>query len=155
MSMAAMQSILKEFGASVGIPDLEPDDEQRCNLMFDDVALSFELGLGDESIYVYSLLGAVADDDARAVYAELLHANYAFAATRGSTLSVDPQSGGIVLMREEPLDNLRLPKFEAVIEEFVTVAEQWMQRIERGDFEARPENPSDDPMNSGEGMMRV
>ncbi len=155
MSMAALQSILREFGAAVGIPELEPDDEQRCNMMFDDVALSFELGVGDESVYVYSLLGSVADDDARAAYADLLHANYAFAGTRGSTLSIDPQTGGIVLMREEQLDSLRLPRLEAIIEEFVTVAEQWMQRIANGDFGARNDDPAAGPSSSEEGMMRV
>ena len=155
MSMAALQSMLKEFGAAVGIPDLEPDDEQRCNMMFDDVALSFELGVGDESVYIYSLLGAVADDEAQGAHAELLHANYAFAGTRGSTLSIDPQTGGIVLMREEQLDSLRLPRFETIMEDFVTVAEQWMQRIANGDFKARNDGTAADPPSSEDGMMRV
>ena len=155
MSMAALQSLLKEFGAAVGIPDLEPDDEQRCNMMFDDVALSFELGVGDESVYIYALLGAIANDDAQDAYAELLHSNYAFATTRGSTLSIDPQTGGIVLMREEQLDCLRLPRFEAIIEDFVTVAEQWMKRIANGDFKARNDGTAAGPSSSEDGMMRV
>ena len=59
MSLAVMETILQEFGASIGIPDLKPDEEYRCNMQFDDVAVSFELGDDDDSMFVYTLLGAV------------------------------------------------------------------------------------------------
>lgn len=155
MSLAVMQNVLEEFGAAVGIPDLRPDDEHRCNMMIDDVALSFELGVGDESMYIYSLLGVVPDGDAENVYAALLHANYVFAGTGGSTLSVDPQTGGIVLIREERLETLRPPRFEAVLEEFVDIAERWMQRIESGDFKQEAAVTPTETVSSTDGMMRV
>ena len=155
MSLAVMENVLAEFGAAIGIPDLRPDEEHRCNLMIDDVAISFELGLSDESLYIYSLLGAAPDDDVEAVYAELLHANFIFEGTRGSTLSVDPHTGGIALIREERLESLRLARFESVVEEFVDVAERWMKRIENGDFKARPAARQANSPSSTEGMMRV
>ena len=155
MSLAVMENVLAEFGGAIGIPGLRPDEEHRCNLMIDDVAVSFELGPGDESLYIYSLLGTARDGDDEAVYVALLHANYIFGGTGGSTLSVDPQTGGIVLIREERLESLRLARFELVVEQFVDVAERWMQRIERGDFKAQPAVPEADPPSSTEGMMRV
>ena len=104
MSSAAMNNLLREFGTSIGIPDLELDEDFRCNLMFDEVPVSFELGKGDESVYIYSLLGRVPDEGLEGFYAELLHANYVLADNAGSTLSVDSQSGNVVLLREERLE---------------------------------------------------
>ena len=110
MSLATMTSLLAEFGAAVGIPDLKPDAELRCNMMFDDVAVSFQLGPDDESLYVYSLVGSVAEADRAVAYPALLRANYAFEGTAGSTFSVDPRSGSIVLIRAERLETLRLAR---------------------------------------------
>ena len=132
MSSTVMNNLVREFGASIGIPDLQIDEEYRCNMMFDEVPVSFELGDGDESIYIYSLLGHVPDDGLEQLYAELLHANYVFADNGGSTLSVDSQSGNVVLLREERLELLRLSRLESVVEQFVNVAEGWMSRLRGG-----------------------
>ncbi len=155
MSLTTMQNVLSEFGTSIGIPGLEPDAEHRCNLMFDDVAVSFELGAGEESLYIYALLGPVPETGAEAVYADLLRANYVLDDTGGSTLGVDPETGGIVLIRSERLDALRLGTFETVVQDFVDAAERWMQRIEKGEFGAEPDASGEDVTPSGEGMMRV
>lgn len=155
MSLAAMETILQEFGASIGIPDLKPDEEYRCNMQFDDVAVSFELGVDEDRMFIYALLGNAAEADTEAVYVSLLQANYIFEGTAGSTLSIDPRSGGIVLMRAERLNALRLATFEALVEDFVNVAEQWMKRIQSGDFEARAARSPAESLPSGGGMMRV
>ena len=155
MSLAVMENVLAEFGAAIGIPDLRPDEEHRCNMMIDDVAVSFELGVGDESLYIYSLLGPVPEGDADAVYAALLHANYIFEGTRGSTLSIDPRTGGIVLVRQERLERLRLPGFESIVEEFVDIAEHWMKRIDSGDFKPQPAESRPESNSLQEGMLRV
>ena len=132
MSSTVMNNLVREFGASIGIPDLQIDEEFRCNMMFDEVPVSFELCDGDESMYIYSLLGHVPDDGLEQFYAELLHANYVFADNGGSTLSVDSQSGNVVLLREERLELLRLSRLESVVEQFVNVAEGWMSRLRSG-----------------------
>ena len=132
MSSNVMNNLVREFGAAIGIPDLQLDEEYRCNMMFDEVPVSFELGGGDESMYIYSLLGHVPDDGREQFYAELLHANYVFAGSGGSTLSVDSQSGSVVLLREERLESLRLPRLESVVEQFVNIAEGWVSRLGGG-----------------------
>ena len=90
------------------------------------------------------------------VYADLLHANFVFDDTGGATLCVDPGTQGIVLLRAERLESLRLTRFEALLEDFVNVAERWMKRTQSGELgassdvaDARPE-----AQPSG-GMMRV
>ena len=155
MSLAAMENVLAEFGAAIGIPDLRPDEEHRCDLMIDDVAISFELGLDDETLCIYSLLGAVPEEAGAAGYRALLRANFMFQRTSGSTLSIDPRAGGIVLIRQERLESLRLARFESVVEDFVDVAERWMKRLESGELEAPPTAAQEDPPPSTEGMVRV
>ena len=132
MSSTVLNNLIREFGASIGIPDLQLDEEFRCSMMFDEVPVSFELGDGDESIYIYSLLGHVPGEGLEQFYAELLHANYVFADNGGSTLSVDSRSGNVVLIREERLELLRLSRLESVVEQFVNVAEGWMSRLRSG-----------------------
>ena len=156
MSLATMTSLLAEFGAAVGIPDLKPDAELRCNMMFDDVAVSFQLGPDDESLYVYSLVGSVAEADRAVAYPALLRANYAFEGTAGSTFSVDPRSGSIVLIRAERLETLRLARLQALVEDFVNVAERWAEHILRGEYRAAGAARGDDEPETPEpGIVRV
>ena len=154
MSSSVLNNLLREFGSAIGIPDLKLDEEYRCNMMFDEVPVSFELGDGDESVYIYSLLGQVPDDGLERFYAELLHANYLFTESGGSTLGVDSKSGNVVLLREERLESMRLSTLESVAEEFVSVAEAWMNRLSNGANEspAPPGEPASEPRPPGGGM---
>ena len=156
MSSSVLNNLLREFGSAIGIPDLQLDEEYRCNMMFDEVAVSFELGDGDESVYIYSLIGQVPDDGLERFYAELLHANYLFAESGGSTLGVDSQSGNVVLLREERLESMRLSTLESVAEQFVNVAEAWMSRLGDGVNEAAaPLDESVSEQSPPSGGMRV
>ena len=155
MSQAIMKNLVAEFGAAIGIPDLDIDEDDRCNLMFDEVAVSFELDGNGESLFVYSLLGRVPEIEADTFHAALLHANHLLEGTRGSTLSVDPNNNDIVLVRVERLDTLRLPMLESIVEDFVNVAEQWMEQLASGTVERLPERQSSEGALPDGGMMRV
>ena len=154
MSSSVLNNLLREFGSAIGIPDLQLDEAYRCNMMFDEVPVSFELGDGDESVYIYSLLGQVPDDGLERFYAELLHANYLFAESGGSTLGVDSKSGNVVLLREERLESMRLSTLESVAEQFVSVAEAWMNRLSDGANEspAPRGEPASEPRPPSGGM---
>ena len=106
-----LNNLLEEFGASTGMPELELDEENRCNLMFDEVAVSFELSPDEASVYLYSYLGDVVNNDSKAVFSALLDANYLFRGTLGATLGVDEASGRVVMIRLEDLSTLRLSRF--------------------------------------------
>ena len=107
-------------------------------------------------MYIYSLLGQVPDDGLERFYAELLHANYLFAESGGSTLGVDSRSGNVVLLREERLESMRLSTLESVAEQFVSVAEAWMNRLSNGANEsAAPRGESASEPRPPSGGMRV
>lgn len=136
MSAQLLKYLLQDFGNSIGIADLQVDEDARCNLMFDDIAVSFELSKNERSVYIYSYLADAPDTDAGYFYAGLLDANYLFKGTDGATLGVEADSRRIVLIREEKLAPLQLAEFEAILEEFVNLAETWKQTLAAGDFGA-------------------
>ena len=129
-----LNNLLGEFGTAIGMPELELDEENRCNLMFDEVAVSFELSPDEASVFLYSYLGDVASNDSKAVFAALLDANYLFRGTMGATMGVDEASGRVVMIRSEDLSTLRLSRFQSLVEEFVNLAELWQNRL--ADFPA-------------------
>ena len=129
-----LNNLLGEFGTAIGMPELELDEENRCNLMFDEVAVSFELSPDEASVFLYSYLGDVVSNNSRAVFAALLDANYLFRGTMGATMGVDGASGRVVMIRSEDLSTLRLSRFQSLVEEFVNLAELWQNRL--ADFPA-------------------
>ena len=124
-----MNKLLAEFGASIGIPELQTDDENRCNLMFDEVAVSFELSPDEEAVYLYAYLGDVVPGNNHALFASLLDANYLFRGTGGATIGVDEASGRIVMIRSEDLSAMRLSRFQSLVEEFINLAELWQKKL--------------------------
>ena len=129
MSADMVRNLLQEFGHSIGIPDLQVDEEGRCNLLFDDVAVSFEFSQDEESVYLYSYLATAPEVDLEKFYATLLEANYLFRGTNGATLGVEAMSKRVVLIREERLELMRLAQFESVVGGFVNLAENWKKKL--------------------------
>ena len=70
--------LLADFGASIGIEELSFNDENRCNLLFDEVAITIELLEDTGTVYIYSYLCQIRDDEQTEVQSLLLHANYLF-----------------------------------------------------------------------------
>lgn len=124
-----LKNLIAEFGASLGIPDLALDEENRCNLMFDEVAVSFELSPDEEAVYVYAYLGDVVRAGNKELFAALLDANYLFKGTRGATIGVDEASGRVVMIRAEDLSAMRLSRFQSLVEEFINLAELWQKKL--------------------------
>ncbi len=129
MSANMIKNLLREFGKTVGIAELQLDNENRCNLLFDDIGISFELGPDEESIYIYAMLGVAPSADLESMYAVLLDANYIFRGTKGATIGVEASSKSIVLIREERLENMQLVRFESIVEAFVDLAESWREKL--------------------------
>lgn len=82
-------NLLAELGAAIGIPELCADEDNICNLLFDEVAVSLELREDHESFYICCILGQTGPDANPAQLAALLDANYLFSGTGGATLGVD------------------------------------------------------------------
>ena len=159
MSANAMRALMRDFGQSIGITGLEPDEDHRCNMMFDEVAVSFELTRNETTLCIYALIGTIAQHDEATLHKQMLEANYLLDASAGTTLGVEAGSGNAVITREEQMDKLRLPELEQIVESFVNTAEQWMKRIEGSGNEAAQATaqriePGEEPART-HGAMRV
>ncbi len=126
LTTAAM--LLKEFGASLRIEGLIFVDN-RCDLMFDDIAVTLELLANGEFIHIYSYLYTIPDDKVADIALLLLDANYLFSATAGSTFGMDQESKKVVLIREVDVSKTTLAEFEILIESFINLSEQWQEKI--------------------------
>ena len=131
MSADMLRNLLQDFGNEIGIADLQLDEDARCNLMFDDIGVSFELSQSQDSFYAYAYLGAAPDTDREDLYAALLDANYLFKGTGGATLGVEAATRRIVLIREERLESMQVARFESIVEEIVNTAEEWQEQLAR------------------------
>lgn len=157
MSERIMNSLLKAFGQSIGMPDLKMDEENRCNLLFDDMAVSFELSEKQNSMYIYSQVAALTTDERDKVSAALLDANYVFRGTGGAAFGVEQETGSVVLIREERLEGFQLSQFEPIVETFVNLVEDWQQKLQEllmGNGGAKPE-PPDMPSTPNPGSFKV
>lgn len=129
MAGNAAQEILQAFGRAVGLDDLAFDDGGHCALAIDDkTVINIEHDAPHDRLLLYSLIGTP-EGDLSAAYGEVLRANYLGIETRGPTFGLRPEDGALVLSQFLPLAALDLPTFEAALQNFVGVAEDWTGRL--------------------------
>ena len=160
MSIEVLSSLVRDLGAVVGIPDLRLDEDNRVNLMLDDVPLSIELAGSGEAVALYSLLDQLpAGGDDASVFRQLLNANYLHRETEGATLGVESESRNVVLIREDSLMSLDAHMFETIIERFVNLAAHWRQVLSAARYDSggaaaaeADQGAVDDPGSPSQGM---
>ena len=76
------------------------------------------------------------------LYKMLLEANHLFTATAGATLSLDPESGHVVLCRAVRCMAVGVEEFVSVVEQFVNTLEMWTSTVVA--FRDVPKDSGDD-----------
>lgn len=141
--------VLKEFGASLGLDDLQMDQDGYCALRFDNVPVYIEL-LGDrQHVLLHTCLGQVPTLADKDFYARLLHGNHFFARTAGATIGVHPESGSIDMATVLEGERMSLEGFERALQVFVNTAEAWQREL-GGDSSQVPDTsaaPAERPMD--------
>lgn len=126
---SAFEKLLHSFGKSVGIPDLCPDANGYCCLSFDEEFIHMEYNDVTHQLFLSSNVGSLPAGDRTRLYESLLEANYFFRNTKGATLSIDIPSEHVVLVYQTPIESLDDHRFECLIENFLTVTEEWRSKI--------------------------
>jgi hypothetical protein len=121
--------LLHNFGKTIGLPDLAPDETGYCCLMFDENVVNIEFDEATEQVFLYSNVGDLPKEGREGLYEMLLEANYFFRGTRGATLSVDTGSDRVVAAYQVPLGALGNSQFESTVENFVHVTESWKKKL--------------------------
>ena len=140
MLKEAVNQELGELGRQIGLDDLQLDENGYAALAFDDVVVNFELDEDGERLLMSAYLGEPQGDLLK-TYELLLDANFCWQGTGGGTLSLERETGGIVLFQSLPTRTLDLHTLETTLETFVNSAEAWTLQLAESESEAAPEQP--------------
>ncbi|MCF7729398.1 MAG: type III secretion system chaperone [Chthoniobacterales bacterium] len=135
--MEQFQNLLKELGASVGLPDLKPSDDGLCSLRFDD-RVTIDLECNDETgaIIFSSIVATLLPYQTEKLYPDLLEANLLWAGTGGATLGVDPATLSVFMCYQEKIIGMEFLRFQELLKGFSDVALFWNKRIQEGEDSA-------------------
>ncbi len=124
------QPLLEELGRRINHPGLEVDEFGRCVL---NVGADFQLTLyydePTQAVTVFCGLAQLAARDIAAWAPHLLRANLFWSETSEATLSLDPESGVVVLARRLPENGLDYTVFEEALLRFMAAAKTWHERL--------------------------
>lgn len=148
------KELIEETGAAIGIEGFTPDDDGVCVLMSDigEIAIMDCKETPDEMVLLSAEISDV-PTNADATLLEALKANRGFKGTKGSTLSVDPETKRFALTRYAILKDLTPDKLVAIVENFATALVDLRERLDGANLSGDLEQVSESL--GMEGFLRV
>ena len=125
--------LMKGFAEKVGVAGLAPTDGW-CQVEIDGMTVGFVEMPETRQVVTWAEVGEPPTEGRELFYKVLLEAMHMGRATDGSTFSLDPGTGRLQLFRLDPLPLLDLEAFQAMLEKFVNVLEEWRKLL--GSFTA-------------------
>lgn len=147
MSNDNAHQVLREFGAKIGLPQIDFNSDNFCTLAFDDVIVNFELPGDGEYLAFYLWIAAIEEERRPEVAQAVADANYLFSGTHGATLGMSRSSGDLVLAAQVADATLTLPRLEQILENLINLAEAWRIRLTEGEHPGSA--PNSMPLNFG------
>lgn len=150
--MGIMADLLKEFGDTIGVSDMAPDEDGYVSFSVDDdLIIHLQYEQESEGLRFFASLGEVSPVDRASVIADMLDANVLWRGTGGATLGLDSEKDVVTMAYQEPIGNMSYGRFEQLLDGFLITAEQWTRRIQ-GDAGAADKEPAVGDM---QGSIRV
>ncbi len=154
-----LADLIAGLGKSLGMDDLQLDEDGFCCLGFDD-AITVTMYADDASgaVVLSSELGEVDEEQEDELLRSMLHANFAWRETGGiGTLSLAPredEQAPVVacMMHQVPLRGLDEAAFTALFDKFLETAEAWTEFIVQ--FDDDDEAPEAAPPVQAEPHLR-
>lgn len=128
-------AILSNLIRTTGLTDTRSDQTEPVFLTVDEKIV---IGIGirpattenSEALMLFSYLGALPANNREPTLLSLLEADFAKNLTGGATLSVEPSSQAVVLMRELQAEGLTMSHAQSVLEHFTQAALQWSRHLQ-------------------------
>ena len=148
------KELIEETGAEIGIEGFTPDADGVCVLASDIGEIAI-MDCTEGPVEMVLLNAAITDvpPDADAALLEALKANRGFKGTKGSTLSVDPETMRFELTRYAVLEDLTPDKLVAIVEDFATAIVDLRERLNGAHLSGDPEEVAESL--GMEGFIRV
>ena len=122
-----LNDIIGAFAAEVGAAGVVPDDAGAYHLDIDEMTVSFAQAGG--SIVTWAEVGETPPEGRERLYRTLMESSLLGKATTGASFAIDSDSGRIFLQRFDALAAMTLDGFNAMLESFVNVLEEWRDII--------------------------
>ena len=137
--------LIDAFCEKVGVPPNANDDG---TLLFESDDKLFWIHVLPEidSVALVGDLGEAAPGPKEPLYRTMLEAQYLFASTFGSTISINPDNGRFMLCRVFSCKGLEVEQFIAAAEQFLSAQDSWFQIVR--DYQpglASSPDPAKDP----------
>ena len=145
------RNLLRQLGQALKLDQLDLDESNTARLVFDDrITVDFEADPEQPYLHAYAVLCALpADDSARAQLLEgLLAECLVMPGELPVRIVVDRSIGMLLLSVPIPTASTEFEPFEKKVGALVNLTEEWMTRLERGEFgESRTKNSGGDNPN--------
>ena len=125
-----LQRVLKEFGTSVDVPEIELDEDNYCAIATGDgVLLNIDYVEESEDLIIFTTLGAVPPEARVLVFQDLLEANFRWQTTAGGTLCLDPTGEYALMMYRVDADNLTVEELSNLLTNIGAITLTWAARL--------------------------
>jgi hypothetical protein len=92
-------TLVAEFGRSIGLPAMSPGEIGLCRVELDDcIAIDFETDASG-NLHLYCAMPPLPDGSRQALHASMLQANYIDRQPARACFGIDPANGETVLLR--------------------------------------------------------
>ena len=135
------EATLAALGLFLGLDDLEFNEEDdTCILQLDETTrVNITLNTENNTLVLHSLMGTLPQDNRSEVVEQLLEANLFWSGTNGATISIERETGLVIIARALRLAaNGNLLTGEALataIAELASAAGTWKKLLENQDIE--------------------
>ena len=124
------KSLMSYLSDQIGLDGLKPDENGECQLFCEETAITIQDCPSINMLLMAAPVAQMQEHEDSVLLKTLLEANFAFAGTRGATLSIDPATSILYLSRYDALNDLSQEHFYKDFLDFVTVLYKWQKRIE-------------------------
>lgn len=132
MAERAIDVLIKDFGTSIGAPDMVLDEEDFCVIGIGENAelvVNFDYYEDDDSLVLYTTLGEIPDDLRFELYDELLKANFFWEVTGGMTLSINPDATHALLCTSIEAGGLDAQDLTKLVRRIADISGKWSARV--------------------------
>ena len=127
--MSAVEHLLKEFGARIGLPQMELNADRVCRVSFDEhMVVDLEAPEGDELLNVIGTVGTLPADASAELLTELLEGNIPTSDPHVPWTAIDMDSREILLcISLSPIP--QVDDFETIFNRFLDHLDEWQGKI--------------------------
>lgn len=116
--------LLEDFGKKLNIPNMVFDENRLCSFKVDDKYDISILSNGEETIFIYGLLGKLNSDFRDDIFALMLSTNLYLVEANLHTIAFVPKTSMFILAKSYSLDGLDAVSIENIIDKLAEQIEQ-------------------------------